>query len=226
MDKTFLISDVHLGSKVSRAKVLHQLLDVYESEKMTRLILLGDIFDGNKLGRLPKDHWKVISKIRALSDQYEIVWVRGNHDWHVAEIMADLIGVPLVDEYVWTQNGKRFCAIHGHQFDVFLTKNVIISEIASAVYYGIQKFDMQNQKLARGIKQLSKGWLRLADEVAKKAIHHSMKHHYDVVICGHTHKAGHQVINGHDYYNTGCCTDIPSHYIIIDGDGVRVEDVL
>ena len=226
MDKTYLISDIHLGSRASRAKEITIAVDRFEQEGMTRLILLGDIFDGHKLGRLPKHHWKFVSKIRALSDQYEIVWIRGNHDWHVAEIMAELIGVPLVEQYVWTQNNVTYCAIHGHQFDVFLTKNVIVSEIASGFYYYLQKLDMKNQKVARTVKRMSKGWLRLADEVASKAITFAMRNHYDVVISGHTHKAASTIIDFRHYYNTGCWTDIPSHYIMIDDNGVHIEEVM
>ena len=70
MDKSdaIVISDIHLGSDVSQAKLLTEFLEKIENEKSTKcLILNGDFFDNMDFRRLKKYHWKVLSAIRNMS---------------------------------------------------------------------------------------------------------------------------------------------------------------
>ena len=60
--------------------------------RTARLILNGDVFDSIDFRRLNKNHWKVLSLIRKLSDHLEIIWLCGNHDGS-AEIVSHLLGV-------------------------------------------------------------------------------------------------------------------------------------
>ena len=48
---TIIVSDIHLGSEVSRPS---QVIDMLQSYKFNRLILLGDIFDDLNFRRLKK----------------------------------------------------------------------------------------------------------------------------------------------------------------------------
>src|SRR5436853_7826860 len=120
---TLIISDLHLGSEVSRAK---EALHLLQSVKFNRLILLGDIFSDLNFGRLTKQHWKFLGYIRKLSNpkrQVEVVWVEGNHDHGLTNVMSHLVGIKVYQEYVWEYGGLRHLAIHGHQFDRFVIKN-------------------------------------------------------------------------------------------------------
>ncbi len=77
---TLILSDVHLGSEVSRAREASELL---AETNFRRLVLLGDIFSDLNFRRLTSDHWKFLSRIRKLSNpkrKVEVVWVEGNHD--------------------------------------------------------------------------------------------------------------------------------------------------
>src|SRR6185312_7924089 len=77
---TLIISDLHLGSDVSRAREACQMI---RNAVFHRLILLGDIFCDMNFGRLKKQHWHFLSMIRKLSNPkrgVEVVWVEGNHD--------------------------------------------------------------------------------------------------------------------------------------------------
>ena len=60
-----IVSDIHLGSEVSRPS---QVIDMLQSYKFNRLILLGDIFDDLNFRRLKKEHWNLLSFIRKLSN--------------------------------------------------------------------------------------------------------------------------------------------------------------
>ena len=224
---TIIISDIHLGSEVSRPDKVKEMLQSY---KFDRLILLGDIFDDLNFRRLKKEHWNLLSYIRKLSNpdkEIEVVWVEGNHDEGLIDIMSHLIGIKVYNEYIWNNNGKKFMAIHGHQFDRFLNQNVLISTISSFLYNKIQKYDRNKQAVSRFIKRKSKGWLRLSNKVAENAIEYAKRRGVSNIICGHTHKHIYKKDYHIEYYNSGCWTDLPSTYITIDKQGiVRINEFI
>jgi UDP-2,3-diacylglucosamine pyrophosphatase LpxH len=214
---TFLFSDLHLGSDVSRCKELMQVLQSY---RFRRLILLGDIFDDLNFKRLRRDHWEMLSWLRKLSDPdrgVEIVWILGNHDL-LLESVSHFVGIEVRDKFLWEHQGKRFLAIHGHQFDRFLEENVVISQMATAFYILAQKLDTRRQRFSRLLKRMSKKWLRLSHQVALKAARYARTQGADYVFCGHTHRAVALQLEGVGYFNTGCWTDLPSHFVTIDSE--------
>lgn len=216
---TLIVSDVHLGSPVSRAKKLEETLREWHFEK---LILLGDIFDDLDFSRLAEEHWDLLSYIRELSRPekgIEVVWIKGNHDELLSRVASSFLGIEVHRERQWEFGGKTHLAIHGHQFDRFLVNNKFLSDIASSFYLFLQKIDMEQQRFSRLIKRMSKRWLRLSEKVAGAAIRYGKRKSADVVFCGHTHLAVEKHPNGVDYYNTGCWTDIPSTFATIDEDG-------
>src|SRR6266851_466011 len=62
---TLILSDLHLGSEISRAEQATRML---RENRFRRLILLGDIFSDLNFGRLTKPHWKFLGYIRKLSN--------------------------------------------------------------------------------------------------------------------------------------------------------------
>src|SRR6266704_7010579 len=121
---TVILSDLHLGSEISRAEQATRML---RENRFRRLILLGDIFSDLNFGRLTKAHWKFLGYIRKLSNpkrNVEVVWVEGNHDQGLSNIMSHLVGVRVYQDYAWEYRGLRHVAIHGHQFDGFQVNRV------------------------------------------------------------------------------------------------------
>lgn len=216
---TIIVSDIHLGSDVSRSS---RLLELLRSCTYHRLILNGDVFDDLNFNRLSKDDWKFLSYIRRMSNPrrgVDVVWVVGNHDGGVAEILSHLLGVPVHEEYLWESHGRRHLAIHGHQFDKWINDHVIVTAVASWLYLLLQKMDPEH-RMSRWVKRTSKKWLRLSDKVGHDAAAYGRKQHEaDVVFCGHTHHATETTIDGVRYFNSGCWTDKPSQYIMIDLQG-------
>src|SRR5271157_1175345 len=85
--ETLIVSDVHLGSDLSLAA---DLLDLLQNSTFKRLILLGDIFADLNFSRLTKEHWRLISYLRKLSNpkrSIEVVWIEGNHDAGITQVM-------------------------------------------------------------------------------------------------------------------------------------------
>ncbi len=221
---TLILSDVHLGAETSRAREATQIL---KENRYRRLILLGDIFADLNFGRLTKEHWRFLGYIRKLSNPkrgVEVIWVEGNHDEGLTDIMSHLVGVQVYQEYAWEYAGIRHLAIHGHQFDNVGINNLPLNHLGTLLYFQIQKLDFKSKPVARMIDRLNTRWLRLSPKVASGAIAHARAHHADRIFCGHTHHAMKQTRDGIEYYNSGAWVDAKPTYITIDREGVRIHE--
>ena len=220
---TVILSDLHLGSEVSRAKAALQML---KANSFRRLILLGDIFCDLNFRRLKKEHWQFLSYIRKLSNPrrgVEVVWVEGNHDYGLSEVMSHLVGIPVHREYEWEFQGFRHLAIHGHQFDRFLINNRLLPSVFTAVHEHLQKMAFARTRLAGFLERFDTVWLRLSDKVATQALAYAKDRNVQRVFCGHTHEAMSAQREGIEYFNTGSWTQENATYITIDEEGVSIH---
>ena len=222
---TLILSDLHLGADMSRAR---EALQVLQQNTYRRLILLGDIFADLNFGRLKKEHWKFLGYIRKLSNPkrgVEVVWVEGNHDHGLAQIMSHLVGVRVYQVYQWSYQGLCHIAVHGHQFDDFSVSNVHLSYwVGTRLYLQLQKWDSRNKALTRFLDRLNTRWLRLSAKVAAGALAYARRRGASRVFCGHTHDALHRQEGGIDYYNCGAWIDQRLTYITVGEDGVQIHD--
>lgn len=221
---TVIISDLHLGSEVSRAA---EALEFLQDIDFRRLILLGDIFADLNFRRLTKEHWKFLGYIRKLSNprhDVEVIWVEGNHDHGLSEIMSHLVGVRVFQEYEWMYAGKRHLAIHGHQFDSFAIRNFRLTHLGQLVFLWLQKIDSKNKRFARYLDRLNTRWLRLSAQVAQGALSHAKKGGAERIFCGHTHVPLALERDGVEYYNSGAWVDLRCTYITISLEGVQIHE--
>jgi UDP-2,3-diacylglucosamine pyrophosphatase LpxH len=222
---TLILSDLHLGSECSRARDATRVL---KENSFRRLILLGDIFSDLNFARLTKDHWKFLGTIRKLSNpkrQVEIVWVEGNHDHGLSNLMSHLVGVKVYQEYEWQYAGLRHVAIHGHQFDRFVINNVRLNYyFGTLLFLQLQKLDLKGKPIARFLDRLNTRWLRMTEKVAAGALAHARLRGADRIFCGHTHAAMKQEENGIQYYNAGGWIDSRPTYITVGDDGVQIHE--
>jgi UDP-2,3-diacylglucosamine pyrophosphatase LpxH len=221
---TLIISDLHLGSELSRASDAVRMLKSYS---FRRLILLGDIFCDLDFSRLKKDHWSLLSYIRKLSNPkrgVEVVWVEGNHDQGLSTVMSHLVGVRVYQQYVWNFHGRRCLAIHGHQFDRFVVNNALLSKLGASIYLILQRLDSRGKHFSRWLDRLNSAWLRLTPKVAEGALRHAKAQHADLVFCGHTHGAFQMQSDGIGYFNAGCWTNGQPTYITLGPKGVHIHE--
>jgi UDP-2,3-diacylglucosamine pyrophosphatase LpxH len=221
---TLILSDLHLGAETSHAREATRVL---KENRFQRLILLGDIFADLNFARLTKDHWKFLGYIRKLSNpkrNIEVVWVEGNHDHGLANIMSHLVGVRVYQQYEWEYGGLRHIAIHGHQFDGFQVNRMTLSRVGTSLYLQLQKLDFKSKPIARLIDRLNTRWLRMSPKVANSALSYARHHGADRIFCGHTHEALHVEQDGIDYYNSGGWVDSRLTYLTIDETGVHIHE--
>ena len=224
MYNTLILSDLHLGAETSHAREATRVL---RESRFHRLILLGDIFADLNFARLTKDHWKFLGYIRKLSNpkrNIEVVWVEGNHDHGLTNIMSHLVGVRVYQRYAWQYSGLRHIAIHGHQFDGFQVNNVRLSRVGTSLYLKLQKLDFKSKPLVRLIDRLNTRWLRMSPKVSAGALQYARQQEADRIFCGHTHQAVHVEEDGIHYFNSGGWVDSRLTYLTVDEQGVRIHE--
>ena len=209
-----IISDIHLGSENSRTDELYDFLD--NLKEIDLLVINGDLFDSLD-SRLNKKHWKILSKLRKMSDDLKLVWCVGNHDYPHPEIIGHLIGAEICDEFKFETGENNIVSvicIHGHIWDDFITKHPVITYIADFIYNIAQRFD-KNHNIAKWLKSSSKSFLRCKDKIKEEALQYLLNCDANIIVCGHTHFPE----NHGKYFNSGCWTEIPPSYLIFqDGN--------
>jgi UDP-2,3-diacylglucosamine pyrophosphatase LpxH len=221
---TVIVSDLHLGAELSRADAALRLL---KSVEFRRLILLGDIFSDLNFRRLKKQHWHFLSYIRKLSNpkrKIEVVWVEGNHDLGLSQLMSHLVGIPVYQHYRWDYAGVSHLAIHGHQFDKFTGGNPLLCRLGEMLFLQMQRMDPRGKSLSRFIDRANSRWLRLSSKVEQGALAYAREHGVDRIFCGHTHAAAHAFQDGILYCNSGSWVDEPCTFIGIDQKGVGIYE--
>ena len=223
MSNVLVVSDVHLGSPVSKVKSLAKIL---KNEKYDHLIINGDLFDNKHIERYKNRHWKILSLIRKISKNKKVTFIKGNHDIKSKNIIK-ILGLDFVDEYELEINGKLFLFIHFHQFDPFIFKYPLITSIAENIYYFFQLID-RSRKFSRWVKRTSKRFLKVKDNIRIKAINHIKNTKYTGIFGGHIHFAEtyKDLESNKEYYNSGSFCDEPSHYLLINKNGdVSLKEV-
>jgi len=212
-----IVSDLHLGSPTCQDDKINYFLK-HLPEHTTRLILNGDVLEGINCP-LQKAHWKILHRLRKLSQKMEIIWIKGNHDDKAFEV-AHLVAANFCNELSFVSGGRTILCRHGHMYDNFLENHPIITLVSDWIYMGIQKI---SRELAVAIKKKSKIFIRCTEQIKIGAIKEAIQRKADVVICGHTHFAEH-VKSPIEYVNSGCWTNHHCHYVQVENGEVSLVE--
>lgn len=219
---TLIVSDVHLGSGSNRAGELASLL---ARRSFGRLIILGDLFDRPRTMMLNESEWDLMDAIRGLSPRKEIIWVEGNHDEGFGDVISSTLGIRAEKEYEWTGRGKRFLALHGHQFDPYTTSGSYAASCAGLIYGMLRRIDnLACTDLFHRLCFESRSWKRSSGMVKESALGYARQRGADVMFCGHTHRAERDMRNGVEYVNTGCWSDLYCHYAVVGENGALLKE--
>ena len=208
------LSDIHLGSPICQAEFT---LKILEETQYDKLIICGDLLDSYNIHRLCKKQWKVLSALRKISKTKECIFIKGNHDKSLDTISA-LLGFDFKLEHIEIIGGKKFYFVHGDRWDYIIQLKPLLTEIASGIYYLLQKVDKQ-QKYTRLLKKRIKSWHGAAKKISERICKHGLYHGFDVVVFGHTHIPLCDNIHGIECVNLGSQCDLPVTYCKIDKKG-------
>ena len=227
--KSIFISDVHLGTKGSKAELLLIFLRDAECDN---LFLVGDIFDGWRLKRnwyWAEDHSTVVQKILRMSRKgTKIYYIPGNHDEFMRQFLEHSFGnIELHNEMVYTAvNGKQYIIIHGDKFDI-VTMNMkwiahagdwaytALLNINTAIHWFRSYFRLPYWSLSKWAKHKVKEAVNFIFNYERSLINYARIKQVDGIICGHIHSSNISVINGIEYMNSGdwveSCTALVEH---------------
>ena len=169
MSNILVISDIHLGSPVSRVKSLAKVL---KNEKYDHLVLNGDIFDSKHIERYKKRHWNILSLLRKIAKKKRVTFILGNHDLKSKNIIK-ILGLEFVERLELEVNGKKMLFIHFHQFDPFIFKHPWITDVAEQIYYFFQSID-RSKRFSRWLKRTSKRFLKIKTNIRDRHIHNNI----------------------------------------------------
>ena len=213
--KAIIVSDLHLGTKDSKAK---DFINFIEENPTELLILNGDIVDGWALSRgakWKKQHTKVLSKLLKLANKTKIIWIRGNHDEFIKEFIGSEFGnISILENYILEVGSKRYFIFHGDVIDVFITKYKWLAKIGSIGYdFALWLNRWYNRWRAwrklpyRSISQQIKAGVKAAtnyiNDFETTAIKLAHKQGCTGVVCGHIHQPADLIIGGDHYLNSG-----------------------
>ena len=202
---TIIVSDLHLGSRLSLAHALEKALVRFSFK---RIILNGDILDQLNTSLSPAHH-VLLTRLRALSRTHEVVWIEGNHDEGLDRLLGS-IGVAVRKEYEWGYRGKRYLALHGDQFDSFY---MMVQWVGGPM----------SRPFCSWLKRTTKLYTNAITSSVRGALKHAREREVDYVFCGHTHHVHYEKTDGVDYYNPGGWTESPCHLIAVSEGGIRIH---
>lgn len=227
--KSIFISDVHLGTKGSKAELLLAFLRDAECDN---LFLVGDIFDGWRLKKnwyWTQDHSTVVQKILRMSRKgTRVYYIPGNHDEFMRQFLDHSFGnIELHNEMIYTGvDGKRYIVIHGDKFDI-VTMNMkwlahagdwaytALLNINTAIHWVRSYFRLPYWSLSKWAKHKVKEAVNFIGDYEHSLTNYARIKNVDGVICGHIHSANMDVIDGVAYMNSGdwveSCTALVEH---------------
>ncbi|MBK6766703.1 MAG: metallophosphoesterase family protein [bacterium] len=149
----------------------------------------------------------------------EVVWIQGNHDSEILPLFNEGISECVMD----TPHGK-IGILHGHQFDNFIRKYPLTTDIASRMYYYVQRY-VRSNRFSEYVKYTSKSWLNVIYKVRARAVEYAMQRDYRYIVCGHVHHHEQFDSDGVTYINSGSFMDTACEGVQINWDPNHLEIV-
>ena len=217
--KRLIISDTHIGSRFYKKEELLRLL---QTKTYDQLILNGDIIDFLKG---PTFTTTALDILRAIDPSKEIIYVVGNHDTAVSELIDQtFLNIKFVKEYCFEDTGRKFRVEHGDKYETGLVHKRYVMKIISIFQDIIERTSgldlstwLTNLKLKK--RKLKRLWDILEDN-----------DDVDALIVGHTHLP--EVLIWIDenekiktYVNTGDWVQHATYVEIVDGV-IRLKNFL
>ncbi|MEM8682924.1 MAG: UDP-2,3-diacylglucosamine diphosphatase [Pseudomonadota bacterium] len=215
--RTVWLSDVHLGTKASRARDLLHFLNSVDAD---RIYLVGDIIDLERMKsrpRFPETHRQVVSRIIELaSSGTDVIYIPGNHDVEFRNVVGKVFfGIPvLLEAEHKTPTGQRLLITHGDVLDGRIRQGTNLQKFGAAAYKLLMEFDVlvNRMRLLLGHEYFSisasiKRRLSGANEYIRRfeivAAEYALERGFDGIVCGHIHRPCVRMIKGCLYANDG-----------------------
>lgn len=227
--RTGWISDIHLGTRGSKATALLEFLRDTDFET---LYVVGDLIDIWALRRgiyWPQEHNDVVQKLlRKARKGTEVIYIIGNHDEFLSRFHGLYGSVSLQKNAIHlTADGRRLLIMHGHELDTVVQNLGWLAHVGDVGYTLLMRcnglVNAVRRMLGYGYWSLSayvkaevKNVVGFIGQFEEAVVRYARDFDVDGVLCGHIHTAAVREIENVAYYNTGdwveSCTAIVEHY--------------
>jgi len=215
--KTIVLSDIHIGSKWSKIKEATLFL---KNNTCDTLILCGDIIDGweiirGKRNKWKKRHTKFIQLLLKIQYDTQIIYIRGNHDDFLDEVVPmKFQNILVVKDFIYKSAGKSYYVTHGDIFDTITGKFSWLAKIGDIGYAWLMWINKHYNawRIKRGLPYYSlsqkiKGKVKSAVSYISNFENHltqiARKKGCDGIICGHIHQPDNRYYDEIHYLNAG-----------------------
>jgi UDP-2,3-diacylglucosamine pyrophosphatase LpxH len=241
-DHLCVISDLHLGNPSFLKSHSLRNFVTHLSRNNISLCINGDGMDLLQFS-IPKFLKDLDSALKSLKDFFnngknKIYYVLGNHDLLIKNFLEESGIFPVVSSLEVVSGGKRIHIEHGHYYDYlfqnhrgkyiqiarFLGKLLKFRPELFHAYFKIERFmewlsGLRNGRLPQFAAATvdSPKYLRAAREIFARG--------FDIVIFGHSHRHGLQVLeDGKIYANAGAWTSRRSHFLEILQGSISLKE--
>jgi len=217
--KSIFVSDIHLGTKFSKAE---SFLNFMKENESKNLYFVGDIIDGwamKRKVRWQQSHSDVIQKVlRKARKETNVYFIIGNHDEFLRPFLPLKLGdnLEMINEMEYQSiDGKKYLITHGDLFDsITLTKRwlAVVGDYGYELLLNLnhilnffrKKLGIRRYwSLSKYVKDNVKSSVSFITDFETVLANHAKHKGYDGVICGHIHKAEIKTIQGIEYKNSG-----------------------
>ncbi len=214
--RSIFISDLHLGSRYSKAT---EMLNFLQCHRPENFYLVGDIIDAWALRRRwywPPAYDALLNYIALLVDGgTELFYTPGNHDNFLRRFQVDQPPVRIQDQFVHRcADGRRMVILHGDQFDKVEGGAQWLSIIGSVSYDALlftdrginrllQSFGFSPWRISGTVKQTVKLAVQFVSRFEDQLVSHARKENCDGIICGHIHVPRYRMLEEILYVNLG-----------------------
>jgi UDP-2,3-diacylglucosamine pyrophosphatase LpxH len=226
--KALFISDVHLGSKGSKASALLEMLKQYEPEY---LFIVGDFIDGwllKKRHYWTQDFTNLIRKILSYSKKgTQVIYITGNHDDFLRNYSPIALGtrIKIVNDYVW----KGYYITHGDLYDGIVSMKWlgVLGSVGYEMAIGIDHFLKKlghKKSLSKYLKNKVKNAIKFITDFENQLVYQAKERGCKGVIAGHIHTPADKIIKDIHYLNCGDWIENNS-YIIYDNEKFELKQL-
>ena len=215
--RSLWLSDIHLGTRASRAT---ELLDFLSEVKADRIYRVGDIVDLQRMKSKPRFcdlHMQVVSEfVRLARTGTEVLYIHGNHDYEFRKLVGhEVLGIPILMEAIHeTPCGERLLVMHGDLLDGRIRQGTNLEKFGAAAYFLLSETEVlinhwrRNSgrdylSFARDIKYKLAGAREYIQRFETFAAELARERGLDGIVCGHIHKPNLRRIDGILYANDG-----------------------
>lgn len=199
--KILFISDVHLSyAYPDRAERFVGFLDSAASG-CSALYILGDLFDfwiGPDHLKLD-EHKNTLARLRQFSSKVPVFFIPGNRDFYADKNLQRLSGMKmLAEDHALVLNGKKILLTHG---DTISTYNKLYppfrrftrTNLGFGLYNKLPvkwKYNLAQKARKISVKiNYEKATPVRKTGILREAVEKLFKRGYDIIICGHIHRA-------------------------------------